>query len=175
MGMCKGCNQIFKTEEMTYSYCVDCQKTESFNDEIKLIESEQKAKLQLKDKKFFYIIVFAILIPLDILAIYREAYYAAFLISIFPLFGLFSLIEDIYYNNKQIKDYENNPTISNSHKIKNKKETLIKAIIVLCVIWLLILFPAHSYIIKKYIQQGILPVVIILGGIWVYLAYSKNK
>ena len=35
MGMCKGCGQIFKTEDMKYNFCIDCQ--ESNEDKIKEI------------------------------------------------------------------------------------------------------------------------------------------
>lgn len=166
MGMCKGCNQIFKTEDMINNFCADCQNTENFATESKLIESGEKEKIRLKDKKLFYTIIFALLIPIDIFLMYHENYHLVFIVSALPLFGVFSYFEEVYHINKKINQPDN---------ITNKREIIIKALIVLSALWLLFLFPAPTYAIKKYISFGIIPVVLLLGLIWIYLAYSKNK
>lgn len=49
MGMCKGCGQIFKTEDMKYNFCVDCQ--ESNEDKIKEIESDINKKYQYENNR----------------------------------------------------------------------------------------------------------------------------
>lgn len=38
MGMCKGCGQIFKTEDMKYNFCTDCQTIHT--DKIQEIEND---------------------------------------------------------------------------------------------------------------------------------------
>lgn len=175
MGMCKGCNQIFKTEDMIHNFCVNCQKTEEFKKEINLIDSGYKRKNQLKDKKFFYTIICSILFPIGVFFIYGGEYHIALVVLILPLLGLFSLLEDIYYNNKQIKEYENKDIEKISSPIKNKKEILVKSLIILSIIWLLLISPIRSYEIRHFIEVGIIPVVLVFGIIWIYFAYSKNK
>lgn len=173
MGMCKKCNQIFNTEEMKNGFCKECQKTDDFLADLIYEKSGHKEKDKLKDKKFFYTVIFAILIPIDIYLIYQENYHLVFIISVLPLFGVFSYLEDVYYNNKKINTYKNNE--NNELALTNKKEIFIKSLIVLSVLWLLFLFPAPTYAIKKYISFGVIPVALLLGLIWIYLAYSKNK
>lgn len=58
---------------------------------------------------------------------------------------------------------------------KNKKQIFIRFLLVLSTIWLLIMFPKSSYSMKEFVNNGILPIIIVFGTIWVYFAYSKNK
>lgn len=43
MGMCKGCGQIFKTEDMKYNFCIGCQDTNIFKE----IDEHEKDKARL--------------------------------------------------------------------------------------------------------------------------------
>ncbi|MFY4810793.1 hypothetical protein ACOTWH_09235 [Aliarcobacter butzleri] len=187
MGMCKGCGQIFKTEDMKYGFCIDCQNSESFKKEIELINSGQKIKEQMKDKKFFYIIVWIIVLPIIVFAIYHKAYLFALTIAIFPILGLINYLEDVYYNNKQMKDYEN--------KKQNNKTKAIDFIlkyykhIYFGIILLIIFFPPHytnyKYIKYEFIIGSMYPihfstffaeiVGILVIGLAFYFLFIKNK
>lgn len=57
----------------------------------------------------------------------------------------------------------------------NKKEILVKSLIILSIIWLLLIAPIRSYEIRQFIGMGIIPIILIFGIVWVYFAYSKNN
>ena len=174
MGMCKGCGQIFKTEDMIHNFCIDCQKTEKFTQQVESIQSGQEKSNQLKDKKFFYIVIFLILTPFAGYHLLKGNYSVVFYIMVFPMLGLLSLLEDLYYNNKHIKEYKNKGD-ERDMTIKNKKEILVKSLIVISTIWILLVMPKSSYDMKIFILEGIIPVVLVFGTVWIYFAYSKNK
>jgi len=53
MGMCKGCQQIFKTEDMIIGFCKDCQSSQEFINQYQLmqIKNQEKPKRKIKNKK----------------------------------------------------------------------------------------------------------------------------
>ena len=174
MGMCKGCGQIFKTEDMIHNFCTECQKTEKFTQQEESIKSGQEKSNQLKDKKFFYLVIFLILTPFAGFHLLKGNFDIVFFVMIFPIIGLLSLIGDIYYNSKHINEYKNKGSKIDT-AIKNKKEILVKSLIVISTIWILLVMPKSSYNMKIFILEGIIPVVLVFGIVWIYFAYSKNK
>lgn len=174
MGMCRGCKQIFKTEDMIHNFCVDCQKTEKFIQQEESIKSGQEKSNQLKDKKFFYLVIFLILTPFACFHLLKGNFDIVFFIMIFPVIGLLSLVRDIYYNSKHIKEYRNKGSKIDT-TIKNKKEILVKSLTVISLVWLLLIAPIREYSIREFVNIGIIPIVLLFGGLWVYFAYSKNK
>jgi len=48
--MCRGCKQIFKTEDMKYNYCVDYQSSEEFINNEDTLEQKYKNKKENKNE-----------------------------------------------------------------------------------------------------------------------------
>lgn len=101
MGMCKGCKQIFKTEDMVYNFCVDCQKTESYTKELELINNGTRQKERTLVSRQNWIIILSISLPLTIFFIVADM--LPFLkISIpFVVFSLFFIAKATYLANKE--------------------------------------------------------------------------
>jgi|GEM_PF-2170231 len=115
MGMCRRCKQIFKTEDMKYNYCVDCQSSEEFINQHQLMQSknQEKPKRKIKNKIEILTKSLAVLSSIYLLLViidksrYRDfiTFLQDFLANCIPIILIFGIIW-IYsaYSKNKIND-----------------------------------------------------------------------
>ena len=133
MGMCKGCSQIFKTEDMLYNYCVDCQ--ESHKNKILEIENNIYEKFKYDENRnnleersrvtSYFTTFFGSIIGFIVSAYLSVEFHAPKIVSIFAFLIVFFLvlftfmkdtrpdIKGFWLNNKTIIKFKQN--------LKNKR------------------------------------------------------
>jgi len=112
--MCKGCKQIFKTEDMKYNYCVDCQSSEEFINQYQLMQSKNQEKPKRKIKNKIEILtkslavlssIYLLLVIINSLRYSFITLLKNFLIACIPIILIFGIIW-VYstYSKNKIKD-----------------------------------------------------------------------
>jgi len=98
MGICRGCKDIFKTEDMKYNYCVDCQSSQKFINQYQLmqIKNQEKPKRKIKNKKEILVKSLIVLSAIYLLAVIigslRYGLLKNFLTACIPIILIFGII-----------------------------------------------------------------------------------
>jgi hypothetical protein len=162
MGMCKGCGQIFKTEDMKYNFCVDCQ--ESNEDKIKEIESDINKKYQYENNRIneqesskltsYFTTLIGSFIGLIASTYLTQKLHAPFFISMFAFILILYAFILIFMK-------QSRPDIK---KFYSNNELVIKRLfIVLVIIWNIIIYQGKS---DLFVFLGLVPTILIFGSYW---------
>jgi len=101
MGICNGCKQIFKTEDMIHNFCIDCQKTESYVKELELINNGTRQKERTLISRQNWIIVLSISLPLTMFFVIADMIPFLKLSIPFVAFSLFFIVKATNSANKE--------------------------------------------------------------------------
>jgi len=117
MGMCRGCKQIFKTEDMIIGFCKNCQSSEEFINQYQLMQSknQEKPKRKIKNKTEILTKSLAVLSAIYLLLViidksrYRDfiIFLQDFLANCIPVILIFGIIW-VYsaYSKNKLNDEE---------------------------------------------------------------------
>lgn len=168
MGMCKGCGQIFKTEDMKYGFCIDCQKIHK--DKILEIEnnihekfkySENKNNLEEKSRVTSYFTTFFGSIAGFLISTYLSVeLHAPKIVSIFAFLIVFFLVLFAF-----MKDTR--PDVKGFWL--NNKIIIKRLLIVFVVIWNILIYNLDD---RHYVFLALIPTILIFGILW---AFNGNK
>lgn len=162
MGMCKGCGQIFKTEDMKYNFCIDCQ--ESYEDKIKEIENDISKKYQYSNHSvneqetskltsYFTTLIGSFVGFLAATYLTQKLHAPLFVSLLAFVIILFAFI--LIFMKKTRPDIK---TFYSANEIVAKR-----LFVVLMIIWNIIIYQGKS---DLFVYLGLIPTILIFGSYW---------